>query len=114
MTTQPDDDLLGCRPERAVEAELDGERVVLLRPRFRRGPLAWWLQPLLKRPHLKVHLDEVGSFIWSRCDGETTVGELIRAMEEHFGERVAPAEARLRLFLSQLQRGELIRLRLPG
>lgn len=103
-------DLLARRPEPAVAAERDGERVVLLRPRFLRGPLAWWLQPVLPHPHFKVHLDEVGSFIWERCDGKTTVAEILAAMEAHFGERVTPALDRLALFLRQLEGGRLIRL----
>ena len=105
--------LLECRPEPVVGAERDGERVVLLRPRFVRGPLAWWLQPILPHPYLKVHLDEVGSFIWERCDGETTVAEILAAMEAAFGERVSPAIDRLALFLRQLEGGRLIRMRLP-
>jgi hypothetical protein len=105
--------LLECRPEPLVGCERDGERVVLLRPRFVRGPLAWWLQPILPHPHLKVHLDEVGSFVWNRCDGRTTVAEIAAAMETELGERVSPALDRLALFLRQLEGGRLIRMRLP-
>jgi hypothetical protein len=107
-------DLLASRPEPAVAAERDGERVVLLRPRFLRGPLAWWLQPVLPHPYFKVHLDEVGSFIWERCDGRTTVAEILAAMEAHFGERVSPALDRLALFLRQLEQGRLLRLHAPA
>ena len=103
-------ELLGSRPERMVEAEPEGERFILLRPRFQRGPLGRWLQPLLKRPFFRVHLDEVGSFIWGRCDGETTLAELAEALEAQFGDRVAPATDRLLVFVSELRRGGLIRL----
>lgn len=107
-------ELLSSRPEQAVQAEQDGELVVLLRPRFQHGPLARWLQPLLRRPFLRVHLDEVGSFVWARCDGQSTVAEIAQALAERFGERVSPARDRLSLFLSQMLRGGLIRLRAPG
>jgi len=103
-------ELLSGRPERLVQAEQDGELVVLLRPRFQRGPLGRWLQPVLRRPYFRVHLDEVGSFIWSRCDGKTTVAELAEALEAQFGQRVAPATERLLTFVSELRRGGLIRL----
>jgi hypothetical protein len=109
----PATNLLECRPQPVVTAEPDGERIVLLRPRFVRGPLAWWLQPILPHPYLKVHLDDVGSFIWQRCDGRTTVAEIAEAMEAAFGERVSPAIDRLALFLRQLERGRLIRIQLP-
>lgn len=107
-------ELLRCRPERAVEAELQDDRVVLLRPRFRRGLLARWLQPRLRRPHFRVHLDEVGSFIWGCCDGQTTVARIGDALAAKFGERVAPATERLSVFLVQMQRSGLIRLLLPA
>jgi hypothetical protein len=106
-------DLLASRPEQAVQAEQDGELVVLLRPRFQRGPLARWLQPLLRRPYLRVHLDEVGSFVWARCDGQSTLAEIAEALAERFGERVSPARDRLSLFVSQMLRGGLIRLLAP-
>lgn len=112
--TPPPDELLRSRPLRLVDAEQDGERYVLLRPRFLRGLLARWLQPVLRRPYFRVHLDEIGSFVWARCDGETTVAELAGAMEEHFGARVSPALERLRLFLDQLQRGSMVRLHPPA
>jgi len=104
-----------CRPERAVQAEEqeDHVHVVLLRPRFQRGPLARWLQPRLRRPFFRVHLDEVGSFIWGCCDGKTTVAQIGEAMAARFGERVAPAAERLSVFIVQLQRNGLIRLLLP-
>ena len=59
---------------------------VLLVPRFRKGPLAKWLQPKLKRPHIRVKLDEIGSFAWHMMDGRTPFYKLVEAMKEHFGE----------------------------
>jgi hypothetical protein len=114
VTRQNPINLLECRPERAVAFEGETERIVLLRPRFLRGPLAWWLQPLLRRPFFRVHLDDVGSFVWSRCDGRANVAEIADAMEVRFGERVAPAIDRLQIFLRQLEAGHLIRMHLPS
>jgi hypothetical protein len=106
--------LLECCPERAAQAEMEGDRVVVLRPRFLRGLLARWLQPLLRRPHFRVHLDAIGSFVWLRCDGRTRVAEIALALEEQFGETAAPAVDRLALFLRHLEHGQMIRMHLPN
>ncbi len=104
------EELRGCRPEHAIGSEMAGDLVVLLRPRFVSGPLAWWLQPHLRRPYFRVRLDAVGSFIWNRCDGQTTVGQIATGLEERFGDEVKPAMDRLRIFLRQLQDGQMIRV----
>lgn len=112
--TSPPNELLRALPRRLVQSEKDEEgRVVLLRPRFLRGPLAWWLQPLLRRPHFHIHLDELGTFVWDRCDGQTTVTEIAAAMETHFDEKAESAMERLRLFLGELGRGQMIQLVVP-
>ena len=100
--------LLCCRPVRRVEAEEEEDHVVVLRPRFLRGPLAWWLQPRLKRPHFRVKLDPIGSFIWRHCDGETTVAQLAQDMEQEFGDGAEQAVERkigargLRMIMEEL------------
>jgi hypothetical protein len=113
MAFKLDPKMLRCRPERAVQSEEQDGKVTLLRPKFLRGLLARWLQPRLSRPFYRVHLDEVGSFIWGCCDGQATVEQIGEKLAAQFGERVAPAERRLSLFLTQMQRGGLIRLMRP-
>jgi hypothetical protein len=105
--------LLLCRPERVFADEMDGERVIVLRPRFLSGPLAWWLQPKLRSPYYRVRLDDIGSFIWQRCDGQTTVEQIAQALDAHFGEQVSSVIERLQLFLRQLEEGSMIRMHLP-
>lgn len=87
---------------------------VLLVPRFRKGPLARWLQPKLKRPNMRVKLDEIGSFAWRRMDGETPFGAIAGAMREHFGEKVEPAEERLEKFYTILCRDKFVELYRPA
>ena len=106
--------LLCCRPVRRVEAVEEEGHVVVLRPRFLRGPLAWWLQPRLRRPHFRVKLDPIGSFIWRRCDGETTVAQLAEAMEQEFGDGAEQAVSRIEMFLGELARGEMVGMIVPG
>ena len=102
------------RPRRACEHRErergDGEmRVTVLKPRIR----SRWLLRLLRgwepAPY-RVHLDDVGSFVWRRCDGEHTLAEIGRALGETFGERVEPIDERLPRFVHQLERSQLITL----
>ena len=115
-----DTNLLDCRPVREVEyTENSAGQVVLLRPRFMSGPLARWIQPRLKAPNVKVALDPIGSFVWQRCDGERSVGEILEEMKATLteGESDAPLEnptGRLRLFLQQLVQGGMLRLEPPA
>lgn len=102
-------EILCCVPQRAVQATADGELVVLLRPRYLRGPLAWWLQPHLRNPHFKVHLDPLGSFVWNRCDGQVTVADIIGQMEAEFGAE-EQLQQRVVYFLRELERGQMVRL----
>ena len=80
-------------------------------PRLGRGRLGRllesWFQP---RPY-RVHLDDVGTFVWTRIDGTRTVEEIAREMETEFGDRVKPVSQRLGLFLGRLERGRFINYR---
>jgi len=86
---------------------------VLLVPRFRKGPLAKWLQPRLKRPFMRVSLDELGSFVWKRIDGKNTYSEIHKAMKAHFGEKLSESDERLQKFLSILQNNQFAELMMP-
>ena len=84
-------------------------RVSVLVPRFRSAFFARLTRSMELEPYL-VHLDEVGSFVWLRCDGSHRVAEIAELLREEFGEEILPLEERLTLFLSQLARGRLIDL----
>jgi len=52
------------------------------------GNLGKWLCDMLNKPnYIIVNLDEMGSFIWKRCDGKTTIGEILDELKETTGER---------------------------
>jgi hypothetical protein len=92
------------RPQRACAFEEEDEQVVLLRPRFGRGRLGRWVERRLGSRPLRLRLDEVGSFVWRRCDGARRVSVLSEELREEFGERIEPVEERLVLFLTGLLR----------
>jgi hypothetical protein len=99
------------RPARARDwEEGDDGHVTLLVPPYGGGRAGRVLQSWLRAPCHQVHLDDVGSFVWRRCDGATPVMDIAAAMQEHFGARVDPVEERLTTFLQQLARGRFVDL----
>ncbi|MFH1829347.1 MAG: PqqD family protein [Pseudomonadota bacterium] len=99
---------------RTIEWEDGPENgAVLLVPRFRKGPLAKWLQPKLRRPHIRVKLDDIGSFAWRRMDGSTPFYKIVDAMKKEFAEKVEPAEDRLKKFMTILYKDKFIKLYAP-
>jgi hypothetical protein len=99
------------RPTRARDwEERDDGRVTLLVPPYGGGRTGRVLQSWLNAPFHQVHLDDVGSFVWRRCDGATRVVDIAAAMQEHFGAQVDPVEERLIAFLQQLARGRFVDL----
>lgn len=61
-------------------------------------------QKLLKKPKISyIHLDEMGSFIWPILDGQKSVFELGKEVEEHFGENAQPLYERLIKYLKILE-----------
>lgn len=99
---------------RMIEWE-DGpeDGAVLLVPRFRKGPLAKWLQPKLKRPYIRVKLDEIGTFAWRRMDGSMRFHKIVEEMKKEFGDKVEPADERLKKFMTILYKDKFIKLEAP-
>ena len=53
-------------------------------------------QKLFKKPAVShIHLDELGSFVWPLIDGERTIFDIGKDVEEHFGEKAQPLYERL-------------------
>lgn len=61
-------------------------------------------QKLLKKPKVTyIHLDEIGSFIWSLIDGEKKIMDMGEPLEEHFGEKALPTYERLAKYFQILE-----------
>lgn len=61
-------------------------------------------QVLFKKPAIsQVHLDPMGSFIWNELDGEKTITELGKAVEEKFGDEANPLYERLAKYIQILE-----------
>ncbi len=101
--------LLDLIPETAVEVERteDGQ-IIVLEPRFSGGFLGKYIQPRLKRKHLAIDLDEIGTVVWDACDGKRDVRAIAALLAERFGDDFDPEYQRLALFIrTMVQRGWL-------
>lgn len=97
----PDELTLRPATARAWEHAADGH-VVLLVPKFGGKILGRWLQPRLRDPYMKIHLDALGSAVWEACDGARTGEEIAALLAERFPGTPQPAE-RVRVFLRRLR-----------
>jgi len=105
----PPKNLLNLIPKRNRQWEVgDGDRVVILRPKFEKHWLGRWLLSRMENPHYRIRLDTYGSWVWKRCDGRATVGEIAESLKGQFGDSVEPVYQRLALFIQQLWRGRFI------
>lgn len=102
--------LLDLVPVPVVRSETKSDGcVVLLKPKFTNILLQKHLLPRMRRPFFRISLDDLGSFIWSRCDGKRTVRELAVLHKQRFGEKAEPLHDRLAEFLRTLERNRFIR-----
>lgn len=59
---------------------------------------------LFNRPKTThIHLDDMGSFIWSYIDGKNTVYDIGKKVLEHFGESAEPLYERLVMYVRMLE-----------
>ena len=61
-------------------------------------------QKFLHKPAIsQIHLDEMGSFIWSLIDGNTTIYNIAQKVKEHFGDDAEPLYNRLVQYIRNLE-----------
>ena len=98
-----------ARPRRRLDwRDLDDGRCVVLRPRFGEGRVGRWLAARLGNPCYRIRLDDVGTFIWRACDGETPLTQIAGRLRAEFGERVEPTEERLARFIQSMLRSRMV------
>lgn len=69
-----------------------------------RGVFNTLAQKLLKKPRVsKIHMEEMGSFIWPLIDGKTSVYEIGQKVKERFGDSAEPLYERLSVYMKQLE-----------
>lgn len=106
---KPDINLLDLVPKRLIEHEVGDDQLVILHaPRFKTMWLRKLIEPRLKRPFLKVNLDEIGTDVWLHIDGIRDIKEIADIMKEKFKEKIEPCYDRLGMFMTQLERSRFI------
>lgn len=66
-------------------------------------------QKLFHRPPVtQIHLDQIGSFIWRRLDGERDLIAIGALVEKDFGEKAAPLYERLAKYVQILDSYRLV------
>ena len=55
-----------------------------------------------------LELDDIGKKVWSLCDGNTTVNDVVLSLKEEFGNKIEPALPRLLTFMRLLHQNRLI------
>ena len=113
MTEEKGKNLLTLIPNRIREFEMEGEKAVVLLPRFATGWPSRHIQPRLKKPTMKVKLDEIGTMIWQLIDGKKTVMEITEKVGARFGERVDPPHQRVGIFITMMKNEGMIKLEDP-
>lgn len=104
-------DLLAMKPKRNLQWETkDGDSVVLIIPKFKHPLLVKWFVPMLAKPNIRVKLDALGSFVWNRCDGLTSIETIGAEMSSMFGEPVEPLYERIGKFVAKLERSKFLLL----
>ena len=104
-----DENYLDLIPVRQCEYEENNDIVTVL---FFKKPTIVekiFFKKMTNKPY-KIDLDEIGSFIWGQINAVLNVSQIIDITEEHFGEKVEPAEDRVIQFLKQMHSTKLIML----
>ena len=72
-------------------------------------------QKFFKKPKISyVHLDEMGSFIWTLIDGEKNIIELGKDVEKRFGEVAHPLYERIATYFKILESYNFIFFKQPS
>lgn len=81
-----------------------GEKGIITLEQENTGFINHIFQKLLKKPKISyIHLDELGSFVWTLTDGTKTILEMGEPVKEKFGENAEPLFERLAKYFQILE-----------
>jgi hypothetical protein len=80
-----------------------------------KGVMNHIFQKIAHKPKFsQVHLDEMGSFIWPLCDGQTNIKTIAKKVRARFGEKAEPLYDRLLKFFEIVESYEFMRFMKPA
>ncbi len=105
-------DFMALVPEKACEwtqGDMPGQ-IILLQRRFSTGLLGRFLQPRLMeaKKHIRIPLEDRGSFIWTQIDGKRTVRDMAEAFGKEFPGEKDQVPERVATYLYQMADNKLI------
>lgn len=109
---------LRARPRRREDEEVrwelaEGERAAVIYPKHF-GRFEGWLHKRIGGPdEIRRSLNRHTRLICLLCDGDHSVADIVQAVDDEYGEEIAPAAERVRLFLERLLDLHLITLESP-
>ncbi len=105
------EDTLRARPirnEAVRENRQDNGEIILVVPRKK----VWWVRILSRIFYIpgerKISLDEIGSWVWQKCDGHVSVGKIMENLAKEFKLNPKEAEVSLLSYLKKLGQKRLI------
>lgn len=103
-------ELIPChKSEFCYHQEDDGKITVL---QEYEGMLYYFRHKLMhKAKGTRVHLDELGSYIWNLMDGQRSLINIADILKKQFGEKVEPLYSRLVIYVSTLEGYGVVELR---
>ena len=101
-------DIFELTPIARYEHRINANGLVdVLVPRFKNKLMQRFI-PKSRSPYIFANLDEIGSEVWKQIDGKRQVGEIAKCLDEILGEKIAPVNSRLTLFIQQLHNNGFI------
>ncbi|MCD6512306.1 MAG: PqqD family protein [Thermoplasmata archaeon] len=97
-----------AKPVRQIEDWYEEDGLIRLKITKFRSKVGRAFCSMLKIPNFFiVNLDEIGSFVWRRCNGKNTIGKILEELKKEYGEE--EMEARLYVFLEMLRRNGYVK-----
>ena len=104
-------DISNLVPHRNLKWEdAQNGKIILIVPKFRNRLAVKFLLPFLPKPDIRIHLDDLGSFVWKNCDGHQTVSIISSELLSSFGSSTEQAHSRTARFIRILHKENFITL----
>jgi hypothetical protein len=101
---------LDLYPIRQYQYETSQEGIITVLVPHSENWLTKKILPKPKNPAQRIHLDELGSFVWNFCDGKYSVREICQNLEKEFKERADSVQERTVLFVQQMYQQNFIKV----